>query len=126
MSSPAYGGSFIANITVQHQVWSQGPPNAHGVGVDQWAAPVTRAVNAIHPLHRMPHHDIADSEYVGRVMVDWIMVVPDPTVYSKNDRVVYNGATYRVQNTPINWGATNPFGFDNTFFGGEVHIQRVT
>lgn len=125
MTTP-YGGLFTANIVIQHQVWSQGAKNTHGVGVDQWAPAVEQRVIAVYPLHRLPHHDVADSEYVARSLIDWIMEVPDPTLYSKNDRVVFNGDSFRVMGTPANWGAGNPFGFDNSFFGGTVHIERVT
>lgn len=122
----AYAGLFPANIVVQHQVWSAGARNNHGNTTDTWADPVERRVIAIYPLHRLPHHDVADSEYVGRTMIDWIMEVPDPGSYNKNDRVIFNGESYRVEGRPANWGAGNPFGFDNNFFGGSVHIERVT
>lgn len=122
-----YAGVFSANITVQHQVWSDGPTrDNHGNLVESWAPAVSRQVIAVYPLHRLPHHDVVDSTYVGRAMIDFIMEVPDASVYSKNDRVIYNGMNFRVQGFPFNWGDNNPFGFDNSFFGGSVHIERVT
>jgi len=124
--SDSYGGMFEANIVVQHQVWIEGAKNNHGNPVDDWETAVQRRVIAVYPLHRLPHHDVADSTFIARTMIDWIMEVPDPTIYHKNDRVIFDGENYRVMGRPINWGAGNPFGFDNTFFGGAVHIERVT
>jgi hypothetical protein len=125
MTAP-YDGVFEANIVIQHQVWSQGASNVHGVGKDQWAPAVERRVIAIYPLHRLPHHDVVDSEYVARTMIDFIMEVPDASFYNKNDRVIYNSTNFRVMGFPFNWADNSPFGFDTTFFGGSLHIERVT
>ena len=127
MTNP-YGGIFAANITVQHQVWNQtGTKDNHGnYPTNSFDDPVERPVIAIYPLHRLPHHDVVDSEYVGRVMIDFIMEVPDSSVYHKNDRVIYQDLNFRVQGFPFNWGGSDPFGFDPTLFGGSVHIERVT
>lgn len=127
MTLPAYGGVLPANIVVQHQVWNDtGSNDTHGNAAQSWAPGVARRVIAIYPLHRLPHHDVVDSDTVARTMIDFIMEVPDASVYSKNDRVIYNGRNYRVQGFPFNWGGDNPFGFDTSFFGGSVHIERVT
>lgn len=127
MTLPAYGGVLPANIVVQHQVWSAGgAKDGHGNAGESWAAAVTRRVIAIYPLHRLPHHDVVDADVVARTMIDFIMEVPDASVYHKNDRVIYNSRNFRVQGFPFDWGGNNPFGFDKTFFGGSVHIERVT
>jgi hypothetical protein len=121
----SYTGVFPANITVQHQVWTDAlTQDVHGNEVEGWAAPVARQVIAVYPLHRLPHHDVVDSEYVARTMIDFIFEVPDASVYSKNDRVTYDGLVFRVQGFPFNWGDNNPFGM--TGFGGSVHVERVT
>jgi hypothetical protein len=127
MTAPAYSGILPANIIIQHQVWTDGgTTDNHNNEVEVYGPPIARRVIAVYPLHRLPHHDVADSEFVARTMIDFIMDVPDASIYSKNDRVIFEGKNFRVEGFPFNWGNHNPFGFDTSFFGGSVHIERVT
>jgi hypothetical protein len=118
---------FDQKITVQHETWTDtGIADEHGNEVMGFSKPVERKVIAFYPLHRLPHHDIVGSEYVARVMIDFIMEVPDASVYHKGDRVTLMGDVYLVQGFPFNWADGNPFGFDKSVFGGSVHVERVT
>jgi hypothetical protein len=123
----SYMGVFTPNIPVLHSIWSDsGEDDIHGNATESWGDPIERKVFGVYPLHKLPHHDIIGPEYVARIMLDYIMEVPDASVYSKNDQVTWNGMVLLVQGHSFNWGGNNPFGFDVTFFGGSVHLERVT
>lgn len=120
-------GLFGAPIAIQYEAWiTLDTDDGHGNAAHDYADPVTKYVTAIHPLHRLPHHDIASADYEARSMLDYIMIVPDASIYHKNDRVTVWDMVFLVQGYPFNWGGNDPFGFDKTFFGGEIHIERVT
>lgn len=122
----SYVGAFIPNISVVHEVWNDtGTSDVHGNATATYGPPITRKAIAVYPLHKLPHHDVVSAEYIARVMVDFIMEVPDATVYHKNDQVTWDGVMFLVEGFPFNWGDANPFGFDRTMFGGSVHITRV-
>jgi hypothetical protein len=123
----SYLGVFAPNIPVQHSAIVLGPDDdGHGNAVVSYADPVERLAITVYPLHKLPHHDIVGPEYVARVMIDFIMEVPDATVYKKGDLVIWDGLEFAVQGFPFNWAGNDPFGFDSTFFGGSIHILRVT
>jgi hypothetical protein len=122
----SYVGAFAANITVVHEIWTgSGTTDGHGNAVMTYGNPISRQVIAVYPLHKLPHHDVVSSEYLARVMIDFIMEVPDATLYKKNDQVTWDGVMFLVQGFPFNWGDANPFGLDRSMFGGSVHIERV-
>lgn len=127
MTEQSYLGVFPADIPVQHKVASKSTvSDGHGNFDYVYADPVPREAITIYPLHKLPHHDIVGPGYVARVLIDFIMEVPDATIYSKNDIVIWNSREYLVQGFPFNWAGSDPFGFDQTFFGGSIHIERVT
>jgi hypothetical protein len=118
---------FSATIPVQHQVWTDnGTRDSHNKPIHSLAPPVTRMVEAIYPLHMRPRRDPVTVEYEARTETDLLMSVPDATIYSKNDRVLIKGKAFLVQNDPRNWGGDDPFGFDKTMFGGQIHLKRIT
>lgn len=117
---------FEASITVQHSSFTPGGTrDSHNNVIDTYADSVERQAISVYPLHRLPHHDVVSSEYVARTMIDFIMEVPDASVYKKQDRVTYNDMVFIVAGYPFNWGENDPFGFGD-MFGGSVHIERVT
>ena len=122
----SYLGVFAANIAVQHSVCLRGAADGHGNAVVTYADPVARKAITVYPLHKLPHRDIVRPEYVARMMIDFIMEVPDASVYSKDDLVAWDGMQFTVLGFPFNWAGNDPFGFDTTFFGGSVHIERIT
>jgi hypothetical protein len=122
----SYLGVFVPNITVQHSVCILGDKDGHGNQEVSFADPVARQVFAVYPLHKLPHRDVVGAEYVARIMLDYIMEVPDGSLYTKSDIVAWNGMEFTVQGHSFNWAGNDPFGFDTTFFGGTVHIERVT
>jgi hypothetical protein len=123
----SYLGVFGAYITVQHSVASfSQTSDAHGNYPIVYADPVPQQVITVYPLHKLPHHDIVGADYVARVLIDFIMEVPDATVYHKNDMITWDGTEFLVQGFPFNWAGNDPYGFDSSFFGGSVHIERVT
>jgi hypothetical protein len=122
----SYVGVFTPTFTVQHEIWTgQSTADNHGNTVMTYGTPISRPAIAIYPLHKLPHHDVVSAEYVARTMIDFILEVPDATLYHKNDQVTWDGVMFLVQGMPFNWGDANPFGFDMTMFGGSVHIERV-
>jgi hypothetical protein len=123
----AFSSIFEMNLTVLHQVWTDtGTKDAHGNKIMAFGPPVERKALCYYPLHKLPHHDIVSADYVSRVMVDFILEVPDATLYAKGDQVTLDGKRFLVQGFPFNWGTANPFGFDKTMFGGSVHIEAVS
>jgi hypothetical protein len=120
-------GIFNADITIQHEVMTDsGTTDSHGNEIETYATAVTRQVIAVYPLHRLPHHDVVSAEYVARTMLDFIIEVPDASIYKKNDRITLYGLKFLVQGFPFNWGGNNPFGLDTSIFGGSIHVERVT
>lgn len=123
----SYLGVFAADITVQHQVWNDtGANDGHGNAASSYATAVARKVIAIYPRDKQPKRDKVNSEYVERIVIDFVMQVPDASLYSKNDIITWDGLDYLVEGFPWNWANGNPFGIDQTMFGGSVNIVRVT
>jgi hypothetical protein len=119
---------FLAEIPVLHQSWiGMSEKDLHGNQEMSYANPVKRYVISVYPMNvTAAQRDPVSADYVARIEIDFIMEVPDAKVYKKNDIVQWKGQDFLVQNFPFNWGGTDPFGFDETFFGGSVHIERVT
>ena len=116
-----------ANIEVQHQVWTKtGTKDSHNKDIYVHGPVIPRKVEAIYPLHARPRRDPVTVEYEARTETDLLMSVPDATIYNKNDRILIHGKAFLVQNDPRNWGGDDPFGFDASMFGGQIHLKRVT
>lgn len=118
---------FAASIPIQHAavIIGGGGTGNHGEPINTYTEPVARQAIAVYPLHRLPHHDIVGSEYIARTMIDFIMEVPDASIFTKQDQITYDGKVFLVAGFPFNWGDNDPFGF-GSMFGGSVHIERVS
>jgi hypothetical protein len=129
----SYLGVFNPTIPIMHQIRTPAlnedgtqKTSTHGNVIYTFGEPITRLAIAVYPLHKIPHRDQVSADYVARVMIDFIMEVPDPTLFTKDDLVTFAGLKYTVEGFPFAWGSTNPFGVDATMFGGSVHITRIT
>jgi hypothetical protein len=129
----SYLGVFTPTIPIMHQIRTPElnedgtqKTSGHGNAIYTFSDPIPRLAIAVYPLHKIPHHDQVSADYAARVMIDFIMEVPDASLFTKDDLVTYAGLKYAVEGFPFDWGSTNPFGVDATMFGGSVHILRVT
>lgn len=124
-------------ITLNHYAQQPDGTDRYNNPKFTYVNPVERTAICIYPLHRLPHHDVVDSEFVARVMIDFVLEVPDASLYQKNDKIEiisgaddegqnYSGTAFLVQGFPFNWGGSNPFGFDLSMIGGSMHVERVT
>jgi hypothetical protein len=121
---------------VQHIVWSlnvddQGNPvyDGHGIQQGTYAAPVSRWIVCWWPLERRTWEvDPIDPDVVARYEADIHLLVPDPKIYNKPDRVIVNGLMYQVEGLPTDWKSGLPFqtAAYGGLIGGEVHLRRVT
>ena len=121
-----------ANIHIRHQIYeTNGGTDARGNPTGSLADPVDRYVIAIYRLHWAdPHPDPISVDFLSRTISDALMLVPDPTIYKKLDRVlVFDGVSewlaYEVLNQPISWSAGFTWQRYAPLLGGEVRIRRV-
>lgn len=121
---------------IQHMVYSlnvdgSGNPvyDAHGVQQGAYADPVTRHIVCWWPLERRTWEvDPIDPDVVARYELDIHLLVPDPKIYNKPDRVIVNDLLYQVEGLPTDWHSALPFKTASygMLIGGEVHVRRVT
>lgn len=102
-----------------------GELDVHGNEIETYDDPVEREYSCLYPLHSLPHRDPVSADYMDRYVADYIVEVPDASIYSKNDRITILGQVFLVDGFPTNWGGNDPFGCDATMFGGSVYIIRV-
>ena len=120
-----------ATIGILHQVYVfDGGTNARGNPTGALADPVPRKVIAFYRLDwASGGHDPISIDFVARTIADLIMLVPDPTLYKKLDRVLLNSGAqelvYDVQNVPISWSKGFMWQRYSPLLAGEVHIRRV-
>jgi hypothetical protein len=120
-----------ATIEVQHQVYEYtGTTDARGNKVGALADPVTRLVISFYRLGwESPRHDPISLDYEARTITDLLMLVPDPNIYKKLDRVLIPSGSdwvaYEVQNITISWSEGFTWRRYAPLLGGEVHIRRV-
>lgn len=89
--------------TVGHRAWSQSGRDAHGNGVDDWAAPVDVAVHAVAPVVREGREPDSGNR---SLVVDGLQVfAPSGTRFGPHDRVVWRGVEYEVDGETADYAA---------------------
>lgn len=109
---------MIAKYTVQHSVYT-GSTDADGYPTeDEFEDPVDRPAYGLDPLSS--RLDMT-AEYDRRVITSKILGVPDPSVYSARDKVVWYGVAYFVSEDMRDY-RTGPFSEGP---GGEVILEKL-
>lgn len=110
---------MIAKYTVQHSVYT-GSTDADGYPTgDNYASAVDRPAYGLEPLSSRLD---ASAEYDRRVITSKILGVPDPSVFSVRDKVVWYGDAFFVSEDIRDY-RTGPFSEGP---GGEVILEKVT
>lgn len=139
---PPISTAFLPLQTaIQHMVYvptvdDDGNPvmDSHGNQRGSYADPVTRMIVCWWPLERRTWEvDPVDPDVVARYEADIHLLVPDPTIYNKPDRVIITNQrdtkiTFQVEGLPTDWKSALPFqtAAYGVFIGGEVHCRRVS
>jgi hypothetical protein len=135
---PAFGyTAFLPLQTpIQHMIYTlntnpDGTPalDAHGIQQGSYGAPIPRMIVCWWPLERRTWEvDPIDPDVVARYESDIHLLVPDPTVYNKPDRVIVNNLLYQVEGLATDWKSALPFKTASygMLIGGEVHVRRVS
>lgn len=102
--------------TVQHEVYSPGPDNAHGNEGGGWAPPVEVGIYAFDPGGSVepliPGHD--------RVVTTPTVYAPITVLFGDRDRVTVRGVRYEVDGDSRDW--VHP---DGSQAGTVTNLRRV-
>jgi hypothetical protein len=125
-----------SSTPIQHIYWTwtvetNGDPvlDAHGNPTGAYGSPIQEACIAWWPLERRTwSQDPIDPAYLNTYENDLHLLVDDPTIFKKLDRVIVNGDMYQVEGLSTDWSSALPFPAANygALVGGEVHVRRVT
>lgn len=127
-------GVIPAPHKIGHQVW-QGTTarDEHGNTVGSYAPAVPRPAQA---FYQSGTQQPISEEYATRQVYELVVLVPDISVYGKNDRVLVGGTPdgsggytggklYAMDGHPTDWLNGSPFEDANGLFGGELHLKRT-
>lgn len=123
--------AMLPSLTpIQHLEWiPDGHKDSHGNPTGAFSEPIDRKCICWFPLSRRTWQiDPVDPNVMARIDSDLHVLVEDPNIYKKLDRVIVNGLMYQVEGLPTDWGSGLPF--QNAAYGmlifGELHVRRVT
>jgi hypothetical protein len=122
-----------AEVPVMHRVFVQntGPQPHHGMSDEGTLSdPIERFIYQVYPARwQRPIPDPIDLENYDKTISNFIMDVPDSSVYKKRDQVLVNGIAFEVQGQPglESWSSGMQIMSEyDDMFGGQVLIRRVT
>lgn len=123
--------TFLPSVTaIQHLYWNaSNTTDAHGNPTGGYSDPVNENIICWWVLERRTWaEDPVDPDVVARTEDDIHMLVNDPSIYTKRDRVIVNGLLFEVQGVPTDWSSGLPFQAASygMLVGGEVHARRVS
>jgi hypothetical protein len=125
-----------SSTAIQHIYWEftvddNGNPvlDSHGNPTGAYGPPVNETCICWWPLERRTwEQDTIDPNLVNSYENDLHLLVNDPSIFTKLDRVIVNGLMYQVEGLSTDWAAGLPFptAAYGALVGGEVHVRRVS
>jgi hypothetical protein len=119
---------------VGHQVWSpNGSKDTHGNDEGTYAPAITRPAQC---FYQAGTQQPVSPDYAARQVQELIVMVSNPGIYSKRDRVLVGGTgtvgqpytggrAFFMDGHAEDFSGGSPFPLETAGFGGQLHIKRV-